>query len=85
MFNGVATITRTDAGIEPTLESLEQVLKRDATGHVIRRDLDLRFYDAERYQMSPAGAGLFPSVVSANLPRPDLSLDDRLIEIGEIG
>ena len=80
----MATITRTDAGIEPTLLPLELVLKRDETGHVIRRDLDLRFYDAERYQMSPAGAGYFRPLFG-NLPRPDLSLDDWLIEIGKIG
>ena len=84
MFNGVATITRTDGGIEPTLLPLEQVLKRDAAGHVIRRSLDLRFYDAEGYQMSPAGAGYFRPLFG-DLPRPDLSLDDQLIEIGEIG
>ena len=84
MFNGVATITRTEAGIEPTLLPLEQVLKRDASGHVVRRSLDLRFYDAERYQMSPAGAGYFRPLFG-DLPRPDVSLDDRLIEIGEIG
>ena len=59
MFNGVATITRTEVGIEPTLLPLEQVLKRDASGHVVRRDLDLRFYDEERYQISPAGVGYF--------------------------
>lgn len=84
LFNGVATITRTDTGIEPTLLSLAQVLKRDASGHVIRRSLDLRFYDADRYQMSPAGAGYFRPLFG-DLPRPGLSLDDRLIEIGEIG
>jgi len=84
MFNGVATITRTEGGIEPTLLPLEQVLKRDASGHVIRRSLDLRFYDAERYQMSPAGAGYFRPLFG-DLPRPDWSLDDRLIEISNIG
>ena len=84
LFNGVSTITRTPTGIEPTLLSLEQVLKRDASGHVIRRSLDLRFYDAERYQMSPAGTGYFRPLFG-DLPRPNLSLDDRLIEISKIG
>lgn len=84
MFNGVATITRTPTGIEPTLLPLEQVLKRDMTGHVIRRSLDLRFYDAERYQISPAGVGYFRPLFG-DLPRPNWSLDDRRIEINEIG
>ena len=84
MFNGVATITRTPTGIEPTLLPLEQVLKRDGTGHVIRRSLDLRFYDAERYQISPEGVGYFRPLFG-DLPRPDWSLDYRLIEISEIG
>ena len=90
MFNGVATITRTEVGIEPTLLPLDQVLKRDASGHVIRRSLDMRFYDAERYQIAPAGAGYFRPLFG-DLPYPELSLGDRLssgarlIEIGEIG
>lgn len=83
MVNGVATITRTDTGIAPTLLPLEQVLKRDATGRVIRRSLDLRFYDAERYQMSAAGAGYFRPLFG-DLPRRSLPLDERGISICEI-
>ena len=83
MVNGVATITRTDAGIEPIMLALEQVLKRDETGHVIRRSLDPRFYDAERYHLSPAGAGYFRPLFG-DLPRRALTLDARGIDIGEI-
>jgi 6-phosphofructokinase 1 len=83
MVNGVATITRTDAGIEPIMLALEQVLKRDETGHVIRRSLDPRFYDVERYHLSPAGAGYFRPLFG-DLPRRALTLDARGIDIGEI-
>lgn len=84
MLNRVATITRTDAGIEPILLPLAQVLKRDASGHVIRRSLDPRFYDVERYQLSSAGAGYFQPLFGDLPPRP-LSLEERLGRIGEIG
>ncbi len=84
MINAVSTISRTDTGIEPTLLPLEQVLIRDDSGHVIRRSLDLRFYDAERYQMSPAGAGYFRPLFGG-LPPRHLSLEERSIQIDEIG
>lgn len=83
MINGVATIARTDAGIEPTLLPLELVLKRDASGHVIRRSLDPRFYDAEHYHLSTAGAGYFRPLFG-DLPPRALSLDELLVDMGEI-
>ncbi len=84
MINAVSTITRTDTGIEPTLLPLEQVLKRDASGHVIRRSLDIRFYDAEHYQMSPAGTAYFRPIFGG-LPPRHLSLRERSIQIDELG
>lgn len=83
MVNGVATITRTDVGIEPIMLALEQVLKRDDSGHVIRRSLDPRFYDAERYHLSPEGAGYFRPLFG-DLPRRTRTLEEKRIEIGEI-
>ncbi len=81
MDNGVATITRTDAGIEPVMLPIERVLKRDETGHVIRRSLDPRFYDADRYHLSPEGAGYFRPLFG-DLPRRRRSLEERNIDIG---
>ncbi len=83
MVNGVATITRTDVGIEPIMLSIEQVLKRNETGHVIRRDIDPRFYDEENYHLSPAGAGYFRPLFG-DLHRRRRTLEERGIKIGEI-
>ena len=44
---------------------------------IIRRSLDLRFYDAERYQMSSAGTRYFRPLFG-DLPRPAMSLDKSL-------
>ena len=66
--NGVATIMRTKTGIEPVLYPMDQVIKRDANGKVIPRSLDLRFYDVENYQISPAGTGYFRPIFG-DLPR----------------
>ena len=60
--NHVATIMRTDDGIIPKLLPLEMVLKRGENGHVIRRSLDARFYDAENFSISPAGVGYFRAI-----------------------
>ena len=65
----VATIIRTDDGIQPELRPLEQVIERDAEKHVIRRNLDLRFYDRENFQISRAGIGYFRPIFG-NLPDP---------------
>ena len=83
MVNGVATITRTDVGIEPIMLPLEQVLKRDESGHVIRRSLDPRFYDSERYHLSPEGAGYFRPLFG-DLPRRRRTLEERNLDIREI-
>ena len=66
--NGVATIMRTETGIEPVLYPMDQVIKRDENGKVIPRSLDLRFYDVEDYQISPAGTGYFRPIFG-DLPR----------------
>lgn len=58
-LNGVATIMRTETGIEPVLYPMDQVIKRDENNKVIPRSLDLRFYNVEDYQISPAGTGYF--------------------------
>jgi hypothetical protein len=53
---------RTDEGIIPKLLPLEVVLKWGEDGHVIRRSLDTRFYDAENFSISPAGVGYFRAI-----------------------
>lgn len=58
-LNGVATIMRTETGMEPVLYPMDQVIKRDENNKVIPRSLDLRFYNVEDYQISPAGTGYF--------------------------
>ena len=58
-INVVATIMRTEAGIEPILHPLNQVIKRDENHKVIPRSVDLRFYDAKNYQISVAGREYF--------------------------
>ncbi len=76
-INYVATVMRTENGIEPQLLHLEQVLKRGDDGHVIRRSLDLRFYDAENFQISEAGIEYFRPIFG-DLPEsfqyPDLNI-----------
>ncbi len=67
-LNGVATIMRTETGIEPVLYPMDQVIKRDENNKVIPRSLDLRFYDAENYQISSAGTGYFRPIFG-DLPR----------------
>jgi 6-phosphofructokinase 1 len=69
LINGVAAIMRTQAGLEPKLLPLDQVIKRDEDGHVIRRNLDLRFYDEENFQISEAGRAYFRPIFG-DLPRP---------------
>ena len=68
---------RTENGIEPQLLHLERVLKRGDDGHVIRRSLDLRFYDAENFQISEAGIEYFRPIFG-DLPEsfqyPDLNI-----------
>ena len=75
--NYVATVMRTENGIEPQLLHLEKVLARGDDGHVIRRSLDLRFYDAENFQISEAGIDYFRPIFGG-LPElfsyPDLSI-----------
>ena len=76
-INHVATIMRTENGIEPQLLHLERVLKRDEDGRVIRRSLDLRFYNAESFRISEAGIEYFRPIFG-NLPEsfqyPDLNI-----------
>lgn len=67
-LNGVATIMRTETGIEPVLYPMDQVIKRDENNKVIPRSLDLRFYNVEDYQISPAGTGYFRPIFG-DLPR----------------
>ena len=67
-LNGVATIMRTETGIKPVLYPMNRVIKRDKNNKVIPRSLDLRFYDAENYQISPAGTGYFRPIFG-DLPR----------------
>lgn len=67
-LNGVATIMRTEAGIEPVLYPMDRVIKRDKNNKVIPRSLDLRFYDAENYQISSPGTGYFRPIFG-DLPR----------------
>ena len=67
-LNGISTIMRTETGIEPVLYPMDQVIKRDENNKVIQRSLDLRFYDVENYQISPAGTGYFRPIFG-NLPR----------------
>ena len=73
----MATVMRTENGIEPQLLHLEKVLARGDDGHVIRRSLDLRFYDAENFQISEAGIDYFRPIFGG-LPElfsyPDLSI-----------
>ena len=68
---------RTENGIEPQLLHLERVLKRDEDGRVIRRSLDLRFYNAESFRISEAGIEYFRPIFG-NLPEsfqyPDLNI-----------
>ena len=66
--NGVATVMRTETGIEPVLYPMDQVIKRDENNKVIPRSLDLRFYNVEDYQISPAGTGYFRPIFG-DLPR----------------
>ena len=58
-LNGVATIMRTESGIEPILYPMDKVIKRDENNKVIPRSLDLRFYNEADYQISPAGTEYF--------------------------
>lgn len=73
-LNGVATIMRTETGIEPVLYPMDQVIKRDENNKVIPRSLDLRFYNVEDYQISPAGTGYFRPIFGdlAKLQTQDL-------------
>ncbi len=73
-LNGVATIMRTETGIEPVLYPMDQVIKRDENNKVIPRSLDLRFYNVEDYQISPAGTGYFRAIFGdlAKLQTQDL-------------
>ena len=73
-LNGVATIMRTETGIEPVLYPMDQVIKRDENNKVIPRSLDLRFYNVEDYQISPAGTGYFRPIFGdlTNLQTQDL-------------
>ena len=59
---------RTDLGLEPRLLHLNQVLKRGEDGHVIRRDTDSRFYEAENFRISSAGIGYFRPIFG-DIPR----------------
>lgn len=68
-INHVATIMRTEDGLQPKLLPLEKVIKRDETGKVIPREIDPRFYDAENHQISQAGIGYFRPIFG-DLPRP---------------
>ena len=79
--NHVSTIMRTGLGLEPHLLNLDQVLKRGEDGHVIRRDTDSRFYDAENFSISPAGIGYFRPIFG-DIPRDHmgLGLDKTTIE-----
>ncbi len=61
--NHVSTIMRTSSGIAPHLVHLDQVLKRGEDGHVIRRDVDTRIYEAEDFRISPAGFGYFRAII----------------------
>lgn len=73
-LNGVATIMRTETGMEPVLYPMDQVIKRDENNKVIPRSLDLRFYNVEDYQISPAGTGYFRPIFGdlTKLPTHDL-------------
>ena len=73
-LNGVATIMRTETGMEPVLYPMDQVIKRDENNKVIPRSLDLRFYNVEDYQISPAGRGYFRPIFGdlTKLPTHDL-------------
>ena len=81
-INGVATIMRTETGIGPVLRPLDQVIRRDENNKVIPRSLDLRFYDADNYQISSAGTGYFRPIFG-DLPR-FRSHELRSADFGEI-
>jgi 6-phosphofructokinase 1 len=68
--NHVATIMRTEDGLQPKLIPLEQVIKLDEAGRAIPRRIDHRFYDAQNYQISDAGIGYFRPIFG-DLPRAD--------------
>ncbi len=70
-INYVAAIRRTSGGLQPELLPLEHVIKRDEAGDVIRRSLDLRFYDAKNYQISSAGIAYFRPIFG-DLPKLNL-------------
>ena len=67
--NHVAAITRTEAGFQPKLFPLDEIIKLDDAGKVIPRNIDLRFYDAENHQISRAGSGYFRPIFG-DMPRP---------------
>ena len=75
-INYVATVMRTGNGIESQLLNFGNVLKHRDDGHIVRRSLDLRFYDAENFQISEAGIEYFRPIFGT-LPEsfqyPDLN------------
>ena len=72
--NSVATIMRTETGVEPILRPLNQVIKRDENHKVIPRSLDLRFYDAENYQISAVGTAYFRPIFGDRSQAPSHGL-----------
>lgn len=66
--NHVATSVRVADQIRAKLLPMDQVLPRDADEVVIPRDLDLRFYDRERLNISEAGLEYFRPILGE---RPD--------------
>lgn len=65
----MASILRTEYGLQPKLVPLEEVIQLDENDKVIRRHIDSRFYDVDNYQMSCAGIGYFRPIFG-DLPMP---------------
>ena len=61
--NHVATIVRSRERLIAKLLPMEQVIPRHANGAVITRKLDLRFYDREQLNISPAGLEYFRPIL----------------------
>ena len=60
----VAVVYRNDEGLRVRTMPVDEVLLTDATGHIIPRNLDLRFYNPSTYSITPEGIEYFRPILN---------------------